>query len=259
VSREAVRDDDRSVVLITGGRRGIGRAIAHRFIAERWTVALNDLEADGLTATAAELAATGAMVSTHPGDVGDPDAAQDLVGEVFSKHGRLDVLVNNAAVIRFSSFLEMEPGDFRDSVGTNLLGAFYCTRAAARHWVQAGAPGSVVMVSSVSAHQARPGHAAYGASKAGLEMMARVAAMELGPLGIRVNSVAAGGPILTEFVAPLAERPGFEDRVRANVPLGRVGRPEEVAEVVYFIATDTASYVNGATVVVDGGVSIGRV
>jgi NAD(P)-dependent dehydrogenase (short-subunit alcohol dehydrogenase family) len=114
------------------------------------------------------------------------------------------------------------------------------------------------MVSSVSAHQARPGHVGYGASKAAMEMIARVAALELGGHRIRVNCVAPGGPILTEFVAQFADRPGFGEAVESSVPLGRTGEPEEVAEAVYFLATDQGSFITGATVVVDGGVSIGR-
>jgi NAD(P)-dependent dehydrogenase (short-subunit alcohol dehydrogenase family) len=246
------------VALITGGRRGIGRAIAERFVEDGWVVALNDLQDSGLQETVAALGDGGALITSHPADIGEPGMAEMLVEDVITRHGRLDVLVNNAAVIRFTSFVDTDPGDFEEALRVNLLAAFACTRAAARHWIAEGRRGSVVMVSSVSAHQARPGHASYGAAKAGLEMMAKVAAIELGPFGIRVNSVAPGGPIYTEFLAPAAKRPGFEARVRATVPLGRMGEPAEVARVVFFLAGEQASYVNGATVTVDGGVSIGR-
>lgn len=244
--------------LITGGRRGIGRAIAERFVEEGWRVALNDLEDTGLNDTVAEMAAGGATVSSHPGDIAEQGAAERLVHAVIDRHGRLDVLVNNAAVIRFAPLVDTDPADFEEALQVNLLGAFSCTRAAARHWIAEGRQGSVIMVSSISAHQARPGHAAYGAAKAGLEMLVKVAAIELGPHGIRVNAVAPGGPILTEFVEPRAKRPGFEARVRATVPLGRMGEPGEVARVVFFLASEQASYVNGTTVTVDGGVSVGR-
>ncbi|HET9204102.1 MAG TPA: SDR family oxidoreductase [Acidimicrobiia bacterium] len=246
------------VALITGGRRGIGRAIAERFVKEGWVVALNDLQDSGLPETVAAIRDGGALITSHPADIGEPGVAEMLVEDVITRHGRLDVLVNNAAVIRFTPFVDTDPGDFEEALRVNLLAAFACTRAAARHWIAEGRGGSVVMVSSVSAHQARPGHASYGATKAGLETMAKVAAIELGPFGIRVNSVAPGGPIHTEFVAPAAKRPGFEARVRGTVPLGRMGEPAEVARVVCFLAGEQASYVNGATVTVDGGVSIGR-
>ena len=221
-------------------------------------MAINDIEGVELADTVAEIGDRGALVTSHPADIGAAGAAADLVDDVIARHGRLDVLVNNAAAIRFAPFVETDLADFAESLRVNLLGAFSCTQAAARHWIAEGRPGSVVMVSSVSAHQARPGHAAYGATKAGVEMLTKVAATELGPFGIRVNAVAPGGPILTEFVEPIAKRPGFEARVRATVPLGRVGEPLEVARVVFFLAGTEASYVNGATVTVDGGVSIGR-
>ncbi len=250
--------DQARVALVTGARRGIGRAVAERFLAEGWHVALNDIEATELANTVAVLADPTGRVTTHPGDVGDADAAVSLVNDVVASHGRLDALVNNAATIRFAPFLDYTETDLTASLLTNAAGAFFCTQAAARHWIDTAEPGSVVMVSSVSAHQARPGHAAYGASKAAMEMFAKVAALELAEHDIRVNCVAPGGPILTEFVAPLAARPGFEERVRASVPLGRTGRPQEVADVVFYLVSEQASYVTGATIVVDGGVSIGR-
>jgi NAD(P)-dependent dehydrogenase (short-subunit alcohol dehydrogenase family) len=251
-------DGEGGVVLVTGGRRGIGRAIAERFAATGWRVALNDLEADDLARTVEELSTTGIAVTAHPADVSDAAQANAMVAEVTDVHGRLDVLVNNAATIRFGPFLDFDQNDLAASLATNAAGAFYCTQAAARHWLDNDSDGSVVMVSSVSAHQARPGHAAYAASKAAMEMIARVAALELGRHRIRVNCVAPGGPILTEFVAPYASGPGFDAAVEANVPLGRTGTPEEVADAVYFVATDHGSFITGATVVVDGGVSIGR-
>jgi NAD(P)-dependent dehydrogenase (short-subunit alcohol dehydrogenase family) len=250
--------DQAPVVLVTGARRGIGRAVAERFLAEDWRVALNDIETTELAHTVTELGGPNGRVTAHPGDVSDADTAVSLVTDVVATHGRLDALVNNAATIRFAPFLDYTESDLVASLSTNAVGAFFCTQAAARHWIDAAVPGAVVMVSSVSAHQARPGHSAYGASKAAMELIAKVAALELAEHGIRVNCVAPGGPILTEFVAPLAARPGFEERVRANVPMGRTGRPEEVANLVFYLVSDQASYVTGATVVVDGGVSIGR-
>ena len=246
------------VVLVTGGRRGIGRAVAGRFLSEGWTVALNDVESDDLVETVGSLASDDGMLSSHPADVGDREQVERLVGEVYETHGRLDALVANAGVIRFGPVLEYPASDFEETVRVNLTGVFHCTQVVARRWIEDGSPGSIVIVSSVSAHQARPGHGAYGASKAGAEILARVEAMELGPHGIRVNCVAPGGPIITEFVAPQAATPGFDERVRSTVPLGRVGTPEEVGSVVWFLSGEDSSYMTGAVVVVDGGVSLGR-
>ncbi|MGH8949161.1 MAG: SDR family NAD(P)-dependent oxidoreductase, partial [Acidimicrobiia bacterium] len=234
--------DNTPVVLVTGGRRGIGRATAERFMAEGWRVALNDIDAADLAQTVAELSDGGTRASAHVADVSEPEEAAALIAEVTAAHGRLDVLVNNAATIRFAPILEYTAEDLAASLDTNFSGVFYCTQAAARYWVSNGVSGSVVMVSSVSAHQARPGHVGYGASKAAMEIMAKVAALELAPNRIRVNCVAPGGPVLTEFVAPIAAQPGFEEKVEASVPLGRTGRPEEVAEAIFFLATETASY-----------------
>jgi len=246
------------VVLVTGARRGIGRAVAERFLSEGWQVAVNDVEGDELGATFESLLGRGPLVSAHQADVGDRTQVENMFEEVVEDHGRLDVLVNNAGAIRFAAFIEYEPSDFELLVRTNLLGTFHCSQVAAKRWVADGRPGSIINISSVSARQARPGHTAYGASKAGVELLSRVSAMELGPHGIRVNCVSPGGPIMTEFVRPFSEKPGFADRIAAEVPLGRVGDPEEVAGVVHFLATADAAYMTGAVLVVDGGVSLGR-
>jgi NAD(P)-dependent dehydrogenase (short-subunit alcohol dehydrogenase family) len=243
---------------VTGARRGIGRATAERFAADGWSVALNDVDRAGLEATVAALASAGASVSAHAADVGDPGEVAAMVDHVYQRHGRLDALVNNAGVLRFAPFLDYDLDDLRETVRTNLVGPFVCTQEVARRWVEAGSGGSIVMVSSVSAHQARPRHAAYGSSKAGLEMLTRTAALELAGHGIRVNCVAAGGPILTEMVVSLTDPATVGDRVRASNPMGRAGRPAEVAEAIFHLAGPGASYTTGAVLVVDGGVSLGR-
>lgn len=248
----------RKVVLITGGRRGIGLASAQRFANGGWDVALNDIDPGGLAEATHALGATTASVTTHPGDVGDRDVVEAILDEVFAQHGRIDAVVNNAGTIRFARFLDYDSSDFDATFHTNVAGPFHVTQSVARRWVASGSPGCVVMISSASATQARPGHSAYGSSKAALEHLARSVAMELGPYGIRVNCVSPGGPILTEFVEPLTEQEGFLERVATAVPLGRMGEPEEVASVVFFLSGAEASYVNGAVVNVDGGVTLGR-
>jgi NAD(P)-dependent dehydrogenase (short-subunit alcohol dehydrogenase family) len=246
------------VVLVTGGRRGIGRAVAERFLAEDWSVALNDIEERDLLVTTTELSSGMNLVSAYPADVGDREQVEAMIRDVYEHHGRLDALVNNAGTMRFAPFTEYPATDFEATVRTNLLGTFHCTQVVAARWIAAGVPGAIVNVSSVSGRQARPGHVAYGASKAGVELLTKVTAMELAPYGIRVNCVTPGGPIMTEFVAPLAESSGFGERIGATVPMGRAGDPEEVAGVVHFLTTKEASYMTGAVVVVDGGVTLGR-
>ncbi len=245
-------------MLVTGGRRGIGFATANRFAVEGWDIALNDIDEPGLIKAANQLRERGVVVTTLLGDVGSRVEAKAMVDSIFSEHGQIDVLVNNAGHIEFAPFLDYDMAAFEETFQTNVFGAFNLTQLVSRRWVDSEATGSVVMVTSASARQARPGHSAYGSSKAALEMLARNAAMELGQHGIRVNCVSPGGPILTEFVEPISQSEGFGNRIRNTVPLGRMGTPEEVAAVIFFLATDKASYVNGAVVPVDGGVTLGR-
>lgn len=233
-------------------------ATARRFIQEGWDIALNDIDADGLDAAAVQLRDAESKVTTHVGDVGDRDVVAAMIEEVFEAHSRLDALVNNAGKIQFESFLEFDQLDFEETFRTNVTGAFNMTQEVTRRWIESDSSGCVIMITSASATQARPGHVAYGSSKAALEMFARSLAMELGPHDIRVNCVSPGGPILTEFVEPHAAKPGFEERIRSAVPLGRTGKPEEVAGVIVFLASEDASYINGAVIPVDGGVTLGR-
>lgn len=167
-------------------------------------------------------------------------------------HGRIDVLVNNAGTFEFAPLLELTEEAFDRVLRTNLLGPFHCTQVVAQHWVEIASPGRVVMISSVSAHVARARHAHYGASKDGLEMFVRAAALELASHGITVNCVAAGGPILSDFARPLAEEPGLLERISDTVPLRRPGEPEEVAGAVAFLVSDEANYITGAVLTVDG-------
>lgn len=245
-------------VLVTGAGRGIGLAVARRFASGGWAVALNDRVGESLNGAVAELSDRGYPATAHVADVSDRTAVESMVTSLFDAHGGIDALVNNAGAMRFGPFLDFDEADLEATLATNVAGTFYVTQSVARHWRDTGRAGSIVMITSASAVQARPGHAAYGASKAAIEALTRSIALELGPLGVRVNSVSPGGPILTEFVLSARAGDDIDERARGNVPLGRPGRPEEVAEVVYFLCEGRASYVTGASVSVDGGVALGR-
>lgn len=245
------------VALVTGAGRGIGRAVAVQLGRDGMTLALNDRTRESLEEARVAVTGSGTDFSFHVADVSDREAVESMVQDTINHHGRLDVVVCNAAIFEFAPFLELDPDAFRAVLETNLMGAFHCIQSAARYWVQAGRTGRVVVVSSASAHVARLRHGHYGASKAALEALVRSAAVELAPHGIALNCVAPGGPILTEFVQPLAQGPGFGQKVADRVPMGRVGQPEEVASVVSFLAGRDSSYMTGSTVMVDGGLSLG--
>lgn len=216
------------VALVTGGTRGIGAAIAQR------------LRADGFTV--ATLARSGADVDA---DVADEAAVRAAFGEVRERFGPVLVLVNNAGVARDGLAIRMPSEDWRTVLDTNLTGAFTCTRLALDDMLSARW-GRIVNVSSVVAERANPGQANYVAAKAGLLGLTRTVAREMGRKGITCNAVTPG-VIETDMTA------GLDGDLRAAVPAGRVGRPEEVAAAVGFLCSDEAEYVNGATLAVDGG------
>jgi NAD(P)-dependent dehydrogenase (short-subunit alcohol dehydrogenase family) len=163
----------------------------------------------------------------------------------------LDVLVNNAGILRQGPFLELSNADWEAILRVNLTGAMYCCRLAARHMVERGS-GSIVNITSMAAELAPPNLSAYCVSKGGLQMLTRALAVELAPHGVRVNAVAPA-VILTEMTRPLYPDQASVDRIAARIPMGRLGLPEDVAGAVVFLASELAAYVTGGTVTVDGG------
>ena len=235
-------------VLVTGGSRGIGRAIVRRFAAvdDAVTFAYATDHA-GADETRRDLAS----VHGHAGDLRDPEAPGELVDSVVERSGRLDVLVNCAGIFPHSAFLDTPPGSAEDVFRVNFLAPFALMQRA----VAAMPPGAgaIVNVTSINAFRPDAGLAAYDASKAALAQLTRTAALELGSRGIRVNAVAPG---LVDSATLEAAAPARREAFLRHAALGRLVAPEDVAEAVFFLASDGARAITGQTLVVDSGVTL---
>jgi|SRR5215211_694583 len=237
------------VAIVTGAATGLGRAIANELAAAGATVVVADIDAEAGERAAAELG--GRAYAT---DVGDGMQVESLVEGVAADLG-LDILVNNAGISRVGPHThEIEDADWDDSIAVMQTGVFYGMRAAGRRFVEQGS-GVVVNISSIRGFSPNPGRLAYCAAKAAVLMMTRVAAGEWAPHGVRVNAVAPGVVRTPMWEADLARGVLDESLFLERVPAGRLGVPDEIGKVVSFLCSDAASYVTGACVVVDGGLT----
>jgi len=239
----------RRIALVTGAARGIGAATAVAFARAGGRLALLDRDGPGVERTAVAVGAEGADVLGFTGDVADGEAVAAAVEQVVREWGRVDVLVNNAGIVRDATLADVTDEDWSDTLDVNLTGAMVCARTVVPYMRAAGF-GRILSATSITARAGNYGQTAYGASKGGIIAMTRVWARELGRTGITANAVAPGF-IDTEMVRSVPEK--VVAQVRARVPAGRLGRPEEVANVYLFLASDLASFINGAVVGVDGG------
>lgn len=253
MSDELVKRFEGKTVLVTGGGRGIGAAIARRFAAEGADVMLIGRTAGPLEETARELQDSGGRAWAFTADVASVSAVQAAVDAAMARRGRIDVLVNNAAIFDETPFLEIDDKKWAEVVAVNLTGVFTMSQRAAREMVKTGG-GSIVIIASISGRGADGKFTSYCTSKAGLFGLARNMAMELGPLGIRVNTVSPGythtlmteaavGPLILEHMLQRFDR----------VPMGRMVRADEVASACAFLASPEASAITGTDLVVDCG------
>jgi NAD(P)-dependent dehydrogenase (short-subunit alcohol dehydrogenase family) len=237
------------VAIVTGAARGIGLAIAQRFVKEGAKVVL----ADRLAAeTVAEASKLGPAATAVPTDVGDAVEVRRLVARTAERFGRLDCMVANAAVQAEIPFLDLTEEEFDRVIRVNLKGAFLCGQTAARHMVEARTPGSIINMSSVNAVVAHPVLVHYAASKGGIAMLTKGMAVSLAPHGIRVNAIGPG-TVNTPINANFFSMPGMVERFLMRTPLGRIAEADEIASVAVFLASDEASYVTGTTIYADGG------
>ena len=238
-------------VIVTGGASGIGEACALLFAGEGAAVVIADIDPDAGERVVARIVADGGRAVFMETDVGDRAATVRLVDRTVERFGRLDVLINNAGIIKTGDFLEISEADFDQVLRVNLKGAFLVGQAAARAMVKAG-KGAIVNMSSANAVLAIPNQVPYVVSKGAMNQLTKVMALALADKGVRVNAVGPGS-ILTDLLKVVMNDEAARRKILSRTPLGRCGEPIEVAKVVAFLASDDASYMTGQCIYPDGG------
>jgi NAD(P)-dependent dehydrogenase (short-subunit alcohol dehydrogenase family) len=256
-----VTDRQARVILVTGGAQGLGAAVCQRMAARRWTVAVADVQASGAATVAAACAGSGALAFAIGVDLATADGAQRMVDETVRRAGRLDVLVNCAAVAPVEGFLEMTAAAWELALAVNVRAVALAMAAAGRTMARHGG-GRIVNVTSAAARMALPNYAAYAATKAAVDSLTRSGAAALAPHGVRVNSLSPGmmdTPLQASTEAAFARLEGRDDLERfraertARIPLGRRTSAEEMAQAVEWLAADAPEYMTAERLNVTGG------
>ncbi len=238
--------------VVTGGAQGIGKATVIKFLEEGANVAIWDLAEDKGNLLVKEFAEKGAKVSFHKVNVANFDDVKNEMQKVIEQYGQVDILVNNAGITKDSTLKKMTPEQWQQVIDVNLTGVFNCTQAVAEHMAERGS-GRILNASSVVGLYGNFGQTNYVATKAGVIGMTKTWARELGRKGVCVNAVAPGF-IATEMVKAMPEK--VINMMEEKTPLGRLGEPEDIANAYCFLASDEASFINGTTLSVDGGIVI---
>jgi glucose 1-dehydrogenase len=244
---------ENKVAIVTGSSSGIGKAIALAFAGEGAAVVVNYARhRDSAQKVVEKIEGAGGKGLVVGADVSDPKEVEALIQKATGAFGRLDIMVNNAGLEHKMPFLETPFEVWQETIAVNLTGPWLGCQAAAKRMVDQGEGGRIINVSSVHEDLAMPTNAPYCATKGGVRMLMRTLAVELAPHNITVNNIAPGA-IETPMDAPLEEHPDQMKELLSEIPLGRMGKPEEVANLALFLASDDSSYVTGSTLFVDGG------
>jgi glucose 1-dehydrogenase len=241
------------VAIVTGSGSGIGQAIAERLAQDGAAIVVDYRDhIEQAQQTQQKIASAGSKSILVHADVTSLADTRTLVEQAYNQFGRCDILVNNAGIEKGANFWEVTEADYDAVLNVNLKGAFFLAQAFVKRLLDAKQPGRIINISSVHEDMVFPHFATYAASKGAMRMLMRNLAVELGPHGITVNNVAPGA-IITPINAKLLDNKPELDALLANIPLGRMGKPEEVANLVAFLASDEAAYATGSTYVLDGG------
>jgi len=242
--------------IVTGSNSGIGQAIAIRLGSEGASVVVDYRGgSNAANETKTKIEAAGGKAILAEADVSKLSDTQHLVDQAWQQFGRCDILVNNAGIEKRADFWDITEQDYDAVLNVNLKGAFFLTQAFVRRLRDARLPGCIINISSVHEDMAFPHFSTYCASKGALRMLTRNLAVELGPLGITINNIAPGAIATPINTALLEDKPKLEALLK-NIPLNRLGKPEEVASLAAFLASDEAAYITGSTYVLDGGLMV---
>lgn len=245
---------DKKVALITGAATGIGRAIAEAFAEHGAHVVVADINLEGANDVVERIKASGAPKAIGVAlDVSNPDQVQTAVQKTATEYGRIDVLVNNAAILKAHLVVDFPLKDWQDVFKVNMEGTFLCSQAAARAMISQGKGGSIINIASASSRKADRKHAAYSSSKAAIVSFTRILALEVGEYGIRVNAILPGATLTGMLEGVFEKVPGIKQELIDKTVLGKLGDPRDQANAAVFLASDMASHITGEHLIVSGG------